>query len=130
MILFWGQRQMSHGAFEKMAKMSVTMCSVLLTQGSVEHSWHSHKFNGPGLRYEVAICMLTGCTVWIMGPFPCGDWPDIEIFRFALNYNCFLRWVLILSRKLHRGVELIIHSFARMAGRQHSKKHSQNTVFT
>ena len=28
----------------------------------------------------------------------------------------------------HRGVELIIRSLARMAGRQHSKKHSQNTV--
>ena len=29
----------------------------------------------------------------------------------------------------HRGVELIIRSVARMAGRQHSKKHSHNTVF-
>ena len=32
--------------------------------------------------------------------------------------------------ELHRGVELIIRSVARMAGRQHSKKHSHNTVFT
>ena len=32
--------------------------------------------------------------------------------------------------EMHRGVELIIHSIARMAGRQHSKKHSQNTVIT
>ena len=31
--------------------------------------------------------------------------------------------------ELHRGVELIIRSIARMAGRQHSKKHSHNTVF-
>ena len=30
----------------------------------------------------------------------------------------------------HRGVELIIHSIAWMAGRQYSKKHSQNTVIT
>ena len=30
--------------------------------------------------------------------------------------------------ELHRGVQLIIRSVARMAGRQHSKKHSHNTV--
>ena len=30
--------------------------------------------------------------------------------------------------EMHRGVELIIRSLARMAGRQHSKKHSQNTA--
>ena len=30
----------------------------------------------------------------------------------------------------HRGVKLIIRSLARMADRQHSKKHSQNTVIT
>ena len=30
----------------------------------------------------------------------------------------------------HRGVELIIRSDTWMAGRQHSKKHSQNTIFT
>ena len=32
--------------------------------------------------------------------------------------------------ELHRGIKLIIQSVARMAGRQHSKKHSQNTVIT
>ena len=30
--------------------------------------------------------------------------------------------------ELHRGVELIIRSVAQMAGRQHSKKHSHNTI--
>jgi len=30
--------------------------------------------------------MLTGEIVWVMGPFPCGDWPDVEIFRCALKH--------------------------------------------
>lgn len=46
--------------------------------------WFSHKLNGPGLRYEVAICIQTGVPVWINGPFPCGSWPDLRIARNAL----------------------------------------------
>lgn len=45
----------------------------------------SHKFAGKsGLRYEVGICILTGDIVWINGPYECGIWPDISIFRDAL----------------------------------------------
>jgi hypothetical protein len=46
--------------------------------------WYSHKLNGPGLRYEIAICIQTGEPVWINGPFPCGSWPDLRIARYAL----------------------------------------------
>ena len=46
--------------------------------------WKSFKFNGPGVRYEVALCICTGDIVWINGPFPCGQWPDLKIFRHAL----------------------------------------------
>ncbi|GKZ00549.1 hypothetical protein MPSEU_001007300 [Mayamaea pseudoterrestris] len=47
--------------------------------------WYSHKFHGPGVRWEVALCIRTGHIVWIIGPFPCGEWPDIKIFRHALK---------------------------------------------
>jgi len=47
--------------------------------------FYSHKHNGPGLRYEVAICINTGSIVWTCGPFPCGDWPDVSIFRYGLK---------------------------------------------
>ena len=46
--------------------------------------WWSHKFNGPGIRYELAISIKTGEIVWIHGPFPAGEWPDIRIFRDSL----------------------------------------------
>jgi len=50
--------------------------------------WFSHKFNGPGLRYEVALCIATGDIVWINGPFPCGMFSDWVIFRdFGLRKN-------------------------------------------
>ena len=47
--------------------------------------WYSHKHNGPGLRYEIALSLKRGDIVWIHGPFSCGLWPDISIFRFCLK---------------------------------------------
>ena len=46
--------------------------------------WYSYKFNGPGLRYEVGLCILTGRIVWVHGPIPPGGWNDLQIFRHSL----------------------------------------------
>ena len=41
--------------------------------------WYSHKFKGPGVRYEIGLCIQTGDIVWVNGPFPCGAYPDGKI---------------------------------------------------
>lgn len=46
--------------------------------------WFSHKFNGPGLRYEIGICIRTGDVVWAHGGVPCGEWPDLRLARNAI----------------------------------------------
>ena len=43
-------------------------------------SFYSHKFNAPGLDYEIAISVHTGDCIWVSGPFPAGC-PDIKVFR-------------------------------------------------
>ena len=43
--------------------------------------WYSHKFDGPGLRYEIGVAIKTGDIVWFNGPFPCGSHNDLKIFR-------------------------------------------------
>ncbi|KAK4027025.1 hypothetical protein OUZ56_016043 [Daphnia magna] len=43
--------------------------------------WYSHKFHGPGLRYELAICIRTGDIVWAYGGLPCGEWSDLRLAR-------------------------------------------------
>lgn len=48
--------------------------------------WWSHKFNGPGLAYEIAISVSTGQIIWINGPYPAGKWPDAKIFQHKLVY--------------------------------------------
>lgn len=54
---------------------------------SFHPKWHCHKHNGPGVRYEVAVCLQTGDIVWINGPFPCGKWPDKKIFKHKLIHK-------------------------------------------
>jgi hypothetical protein len=39
---------------------------------------YSFKFNGPGVRYEVASNIQTGDIVWINGPFKPGKFNDIQ----------------------------------------------------
>lgn len=47
--------------------------------------FHTHKWKfGSGLRYEAAVCILTGELVWINGPFEPGIWNDVSIFRSCL----------------------------------------------
>jgi DDE superfamily endonuclease len=48
--------------------------------------WYTVKTNGPGLRYECAVCIHTGEVVWINGPFPCGAMNDWSIFRDGLRF--------------------------------------------
>ena len=48
--------------------------------------WYSHKYNGPGVRYEVATSIQTGMVCWINGPFRPGVWPDDAIYKSGL-YN-------------------------------------------
>ena len=46
--------------------------------------FYSFKFKKSGLQYEICLCILTGDIVWINGPYECGTWNDIKIFRNAL----------------------------------------------
>ena len=43
--------------------------------------WFSHKFKGPGVRYEIGLNIQTGDLVWAHGPFPCGRFPDRKIAK-------------------------------------------------
>ena len=47
--------------------------------------WWSHKFKGPGLWYEISICIVTGWIVSYNGPFECGHWPDVKIFWLGMK---------------------------------------------
>ena len=50
-----------------------------------DRKWCSPKFKHAGLRYEIAICIQTGWIVWVNGPYPAGQWPDLCVSRDGLN---------------------------------------------
>lgn len=43
--------------------------------------WYSHKFNGPGVRYEIGISIVKGDIVWASGGFPAGEWSDLKMAK-------------------------------------------------
>jgi hypothetical protein len=50
----------------------------------INAKWYSHKFKGPGVRYEVGLRIQTGWTVWVHGPYPCASHPDLKIARICI----------------------------------------------
>ena len=59
-------------------------CPIYEVRTDPSSKWYSHKFNGPGLCYELAIAIHSNNVVWLNGPFPAST-HDITIFRSALN---------------------------------------------
>ena len=49
--------------------------------------WYSHKFKSAGLRYEVGVGIANGHIVWSHGPFPCGEYNDLAIFRLRMKQS-------------------------------------------
>ena len=52
-----------------------------------DRKWYSHNFHGLGLRYELGVCINTGKIVSFHGPFPCGLYNDVTIFRLWLKWK-------------------------------------------
>ena len=54
---------------------------------AVSKIWYSKKSNGPGLWYELGVGIKTGDLVWVQGPFHCGQYNVLTIFKSGLaNY--------------------------------------------
>ena len=61
-----------------------TDCAVQEPNG-FNKKYYSHKLHSAGLRYEVGVTLDTGDIVWVHGPYPCGSFPDILIFRNGMK---------------------------------------------
>jgi hypothetical protein len=78
--------------FHQWDQKSVCLMSVDCTHCPINEpwpfdpKWYSEKSNGPGLTYEVAVCIQTGWIVWVNGPFPAGT-GDATIFKANLKHE-------------------------------------------
>ena len=67
--------------------LDCTDCLIYEPRNPFSKSWFTQKRKTAGLRYEVAVCIQTGDIVWINGPFKCGVWNDLMIFRRDLKWK-------------------------------------------
>ena len=73
--------------------------------------WFSHKFNGAGLRYELAVSIATGWIVAFNGPFECGSWPDLKIFRSLLKQKLGNGERVVADRGYRGDVSVVIPDY-------------------
>ncbi len=64
-------------------------------------SWYSHKFHGPGLRYEIALSIHSGNIVWVHGGVPCGQCNDLGLARQDFVHNLDLNETVIADLGYH-----------------------------
>lgn len=82
--------------FDGLDEVAETNCFISVdgTDCPVFESWpfstkmYSHKFNGPAVKYELAVCLKTAMIVWINGPF-LGSKHDNTIFKEGLSQLLF-----------------------------------------
>ncbi|KAI2510184.1 hypothetical protein MHU86_4216 [Fragilaria crotonensis] len=83
-VIRWENRFRSDRA--RPARLQLMGLTSRLRADPFDSQWFSHKFRGPGLRYEMAVCIQTGDIVWVNGPYKCGKWPDVKIFKSRLMH--------------------------------------------
>jgi hypothetical protein len=97
-VIVWGNRfngqpDMENIQFDCMISVDCLDCPCSEPFPAVK-SIYSKKFNGPGIKYEVGICIKTGHIVWINGPFPAGN-SEKTIFRNGLLLELADPWELV-----------------------------------
>jgi hypothetical protein len=83
--IVWDNRKQGDLGNDCLVSVDGTDCPVPQQRSLAPKPFFSHKFRGHGLRYEITICIIAGDIVSIVGPFPCGNWLDIEIFCYFLK---------------------------------------------
>jgi hypothetical protein len=62
------------------ASVDGTHCRIFEPRTDPGSKWYSHKFNGPGVAYEVVIALHSTNVISVRGPFPASI-HDITVFR-------------------------------------------------
>ena len=84
-IICWENRRLIEN-MDHRAKVSIDGTDCLIFEPTpFDTKWFSHKHNGPGLRYEIGICIVSEHIVWVSGPHKCGV-PDLVIAREGILY--------------------------------------------
>ena len=94
-------------------------------------TWNSHKFKGPGVRYELAVAIQTGYIVWTNGPFRAGKFADLTIFRAGLKRLLMQNpGEQVEADKAYRGEPALIDVPNEMTGGSRKQRKAKDIVRT
>jgi len=86
-VIDWEDRKIGDIGNDCMASVDCTDClykTHKLANGKPDKTFYTCKYKKSGLRYEVALAILSSRIVWVSGPHLPGLYPDIAIFRKGL----------------------------------------------
>ena len=61
--------------------------------------WFSDKLRGPGVRYEIALAIITGDIVRVIRIYPCGSYAGVTIFRMEMRKKILTGERVIADRR-------------------------------
>jgi hypothetical protein len=95
---------------------------MIYEQTPFDRRWWSHKFNGPAVRYEIAVAIYNISIVHINGPFACGANPDSGIFERKLHHilAAFERCISDKGYRAHKDKCTFIEKDGRVNGKDSS----------
>lgn len=88
---------------------------------------YSHKLNGPGYRYEIAVGAFSREIVLLNGPFMAGN-ADLKIFRSNLKHKLGEDEKALADRG-YRGDEKIVTNYDKEIDEKEKKKRSRELAF-
>ena len=80
----WSDRLLSRPYQKAYISVDGTDCPIQEPQ-EFNAKWYSFKINHAAVRYEIGVTLRSKRIAWIHGPFPCGAYPDLSIFRLKLK---------------------------------------------
>mmetsp|Transcript_13389 Transcript_13389/g.25135 ORF Transcript_13389/g.25135 Transcript_13389/m.25135 type:complete len:299 (-) Transcript_13389:59-955(-) len=81
-LVQWSNRKINCARADYPFKISVDGVDFRIKEPiPFDPKWYSHKFNGSGVRYEIALAIYSDNIVWFSGPYPCGEESDLHIFK-------------------------------------------------
>jgi hypothetical protein len=90
-----------------LATVDGTHCQILEQRQEPDKRWFSHKFDGPGVAYEIATHLTDNKIVWVNGPFKAGK-KDLSIFKEPNGLNTVVPPnMMLLGDRGYRGVKCI-----------------------
>lgn len=79
-------------------------------------------------NYEIAESDHDGNIVWVYGPFPCGFWPDLRIFKFKIENELQNGMKVVVDRGRHHESCITSDGVSGLEKHSHCRIHDRHEI--